>query len=80
MPATHSPCSTARISLGMSTADAAVLFDWHQDVDVETLPISHRSQRQALRDLEALLDVSVVPPDEDQLRTGQADVACDMGR
>lgn len=47
---------------------------------METLAISHRSQRQALRDLEALLEVSVLPPDGDQLRAAQADVARDMGR
>lgn len=63
----------------MWTADAVVLFDWLQDVDVETLPISHRSQRQARRDLIALLEVSVVPPDEDELRVAQDDVARDMG-
>lgn len=78
-PPTHTPGGRARVSLEMWTADAVVLFDWLQDLNFDTLPITHKSQKQALTDLLTLLETSVVPPDEDDVRAAQADVARDMG-
>lgn len=78
-PPTHSLGSTDRITLDLWTADAVVLFDWLQDLDFEALPISHKSQKQALTDLLTLLEVSVLPSDEVEVRAAQAEVARDMG-
>jgi hypothetical protein len=60
--------------------DAIVLFDWLMSTDLNTVPISHPAQKQALADLltrlEETIDTSVT---QQQIDIAQAEVARDMG-
>jgi len=57
-----------------------VLFDWLMSTDLNTVPISHPAQKQALADLltrlEETIDTSVT---QQQIDIAQAEVARDMG-
>jgi hypothetical protein len=61
-------------------SDAIVLFDWLMSTDLNTVPITHPAQKQALADLltqlEETVDTSVT---QEQIDAAQADVARDMG-
>ena len=39
------------VDVRLWSADAVVLFDWLLKVDLETVPVDHPAQRQALADL-----------------------------
>jgi hypothetical protein len=41
----------AKVSVQLWRADAVVLFDWLMSVDLNTVPIEHPAQKQALADL-----------------------------
>ena len=63
-------------------ADAVVLFDWLMSTDLNSVPISHPAQKQALTDLLARLeqDTDVTAVDDAEIAAAQAAVAQDMGR
>jgi hypothetical protein len=43
--------SLPTVSLTLWRADAVVLFDWLMSTDLNTIPIEHPAQKQALADL-----------------------------
>lgn len=71
------------LNLSLWLADAIVLWDWLQTTDLNTVPITHPAQKQALADLfgqfewGADIDVTVSTPEE--IASAQAEVARDMG-
>jgi len=62
-------------------ADAIVLFDWLMSTDLNTVPITHPAQKQALTDLLSQLETQadVTGATDEQIAQAQADVAKDMG-
>ncbi|MEH0937261.1 hypothetical protein [Micromonospora psammae] len=68
------------VDLTIWRADAVVLFDWLQEVDLDRVPITHPAQKQALADLLSRIeetDVYMVTPEE--IDAAKADVSRDMG-
>lgn len=68
------------VAIKIWQAGAIVLFDWLMTTDLNTVPITHPAQKQALADLltrlEETIDVSVT---QGQIDVAQAQVARDMG-
>ncbi|PPK66788.1 hypothetical protein V5P93_004826 [Actinokineospora auranticolor] len=62
-------------------ADAIVLFDWLMSTDLNTVPITHPAQKQALADLltRTEVDVDVLDVTREEIDAAQAEVAHDMG-
>jgi hypothetical protein len=71
------------VTVKLWRADAVVLFDWLMSVDLDTVPVTHRAQKQALADLLSALewraDADVTGSTVDEIATAQAEVAKDMG-
>lgn len=71
------------VSLRLWRADAIVLFDWLAHTDLNTVPITHPAQKQALADLltrlEWAADADVTAATVDEVAAAQAQVARDMG-
>jgi hypothetical protein len=68
------------VDLTLWRADALVLFDWLQDVELDAVPISHPAHKQALMDLLTRLEETDVPhATEDEVAVARADVSRDMG-
>ncbi|MYW91557.1 hypothetical protein G3I59_13335 [Amycolatopsis rubida] len=71
------------VSVRLRRADAVVLFDWLMTVDLDTVPITHPAQKQALADLlsglEYLTDSDVAQSTAEEIEAAQAEVAKDMG-
>jgi hypothetical protein len=72
---------TSRVALHLHPAAVLVLFDWLMSVDVDAVPTSHRSQKQALMDLLTAIEVDTVAPDAPaaEIALAQEVVARDMG-
>jgi hypothetical protein len=74
--------SVPTVNLRLWRADAIVLLDWLNTVDLDTVPVSHRAQRQALLDLltrfdwAADVDLRDLTPEE--IAAAQEEVARDM--
>lgn len=68
------------LTVNLWRANAIVLFDWLMTVDLDTVPIAHPAEKQALADLLTRLEqtdiTSVTQVDIDAAR---AEVAKDMG-
>ncbi|NBM19925.1 hypothetical protein [Streptomyces sp. GC420] len=64
-------------------ADAVVLFDWLMTTDLNTVPITHPAQKQALMDLLTRLksdvDADIASSTEEEIAAAQEAVARDMG-
>ncbi|WP_370943490.1 hypothetical protein AB5J62_30885 [Amycolatopsis sp. cg5] len=64
-------------------ADAIVLFDWLMSVDLDTVPITHPAQKQALADLltalEHNIDSDITASTAEEIAAAQEEVAKDMG-
>jgi hypothetical protein len=61
-------------------SDAIVLFDWLMSTDLNTVPITHPAQKQALADLLTRLEVTIdTSVTQQQIDVAQAEVAHDMG-
>ena len=72
--------STPTVDLRMWRSDAVVLFDWLMSTDLDTVPITHPAQKQALADLLARLEeVDVIESTEEEIAAAQEQVAKDMG-
>jgi len=69
------------VPINLWRADAVVLFDWLMTVDLDTVPITHPAQKQALTDLLTRLEqeTDILPVTQDEIDAAQADVARDMG-
>lgn len=68
------------VDLRLWRADAIVLFDWLMSTDLNTVPITHPAQKQALVDLLARLeDVDVMESTGEEIAAAQAEVAKNMG-
>ena len=80
MPAVE---SVPTVNVRLWLADAIVLFDWLNWVDLDTVPTTHRAQKQALADLltrfEWAADVDVTESSAEEIAAAQEDVARDMG-
>ncbi|RZU73048.1 hypothetical protein EV384_1444 [Micromonospora kangleipakensis] len=69
-----------KVALELWRADALVLFDWLQEIDLNAVPISHPAQKQALMDLLTRLeetDAAVATHEETD--AAKAEVSQDMG-
>ena len=71
------------VNVSLWRADAIVLFDWLMSTDLNTVPITHPAQKQALADLlsrfEWAADVDVTESTPEQIAAAQQEVAKDMG-
>ncbi|MEV0158279.1 hypothetical protein AB0H57_31985 [Micromonospora sp. NPDC050686] len=69
-----------KVVLELWRADALVLFDWLQDVDLNAVPISHPAQKQALMDLLTRLEeTDVAEATHEEIDAAKAEVSQDMG-
>lgn len=73
------PLQKVRIELWRS--DAIVLFDWLMSVDLNTVPITHPAEKQALMDLLTRLETETDVPGvtQEQIDAARAEVAHDIG-
>ncbi|WP_020014239.1 hypothetical protein [Promicromonospora sukumoe] len=69
------------VQVDLWRADAVVLFDWLMSVDLDTVPISHPAQKQALMDLVTRLETETDLPGvaQAEIEEAQLSVAQDMG-
>ncbi|WBO68759.1 hypothetical protein [Streptomyces camelliae] len=71
------------VTVRLWRADAIVLFDWLMSTDLDTVPISHPAQKQALADLLSRLewaaDTDVTASTAEEIAAAQQEVARDMG-
>ena len=68
------------VTINLWESDAIVLFDWLMSTDLNTVPITHPAQKQALADLLTRLKESVdTSVTQEQIDAAQAEVARDMG-
>ena len=71
------------VTVTLWRADAVVLFDWLMSTDLNTVPITHPAQKQALADLLSRFEAGTFPDitesTSEEIATAQAEVARDMG-
>ncbi|WP_253889324.1 hypothetical protein [Actinokineospora diospyrosa] len=71
------------VNIPLWRADAIVLFDWLMSTDLNTVPITHPAQKQALTDLlsrlEADVDSDIAGSTAEEIAAAQEAVARDMG-
>ena len=71
------------VNVSLWRADAIVLFDWLMATDLNTVPITHPAQKQALADLlsrfEWATDVDITESTAQEIAAAQREVAKDMG-
>jgi len=69
------------VELSLWRADAVVLFDWLMSTDLNTVPITHPAQKQALTDLLTRLEgwTDIPGVTQEQIDAVQSQVAADMG-
>ena len=72
---------SSTVQVDLWRADAVVLFDWLMSVDLDTVPISHPAQKQALMDLLTRFETENGLPGLTQVEIDEAQlaVAQDMG-
>ncbi|SIN36724.1 hypothetical protein [Micromonospora cremea] len=69
-----------KVALELWRADALVLFDWLQEVDLNAVPISHPAQKQALMDLLTRLEeTDAAEATHEEIDAAKAEVSQDMG-
>lgn len=69
-----------KVALNLWRADALVLIDWLQDVDLNAVPINHPAQKQALMDLLTRLEeTDAAGASHDEIEAAKAEVSRDMG-
>ncbi|MFB2583034.1 hypothetical protein ACEXQD_17430 [Herbiconiux sp. P15] len=66
------------IRIDLWKSDAIVLWEWLYNVDFEAIPIQHKAERQALFDLLARLEESMLEPTTEEIATAREEVARDM--
>jgi hypothetical protein len=69
------------VEIKLWRADAVVLFDWLMSTDLNTVPITHPAQKQALADLLTRLEHETDIPGvtQEQIDAAQGEVARDIG-
>ena len=71
------------VTVRLWRADAIVLFDWLMSTDLNSVPITHPAQKQALTDLLTRLehdtDTDLTSCTSDQIAEAQELIARDMG-
>ncbi|MFF2841059.1 hypothetical protein [Paenarthrobacter sp. NPDC057981] len=69
------------VNLELDRADVVVLFNWLMSVDLDDVPISHPSEKQALADLLLGIEMCTDVPEATQMEISQAreQVARNMG-
>lgn len=75
------------VELRLWRADAIVLFDWLMSVDLNSVPITHPAEKQALMDLLTRLETETDVPNgasgtglpQEEIDAARAEVAKDMG-
>jgi hypothetical protein len=71
------------VTVRLWRADAIVLFDWLSRTDLNSVPITHPAQKQALADLlsrmEWAADADLTSSTAEEIAAAQEDVARDMG-
>lgn len=71
------------VNLKLWRADAIVLFDWLMSTDLNTVPITHPAQKQALADVlsrfEWAADTDITGSTVEEIAAAQHEVAKDMG-
>ncbi len=68
------------VEIRLWRADAIVLFDWLMSTDLNSVPITHPAQKQALADLLTRLEqTDITAVTQEQIDTAQVEVARDMG-
>jgi hypothetical protein len=69
-----------RVPLTLWRADAVVLFDWLMTVDLNSVPITHAAEKQALTDLLTQLEqTDIRSVSQEEIDEARAAVATDMG-
>jgi hypothetical protein len=70
------------VNVRLWRADAIVLFDWLNNTDLNTVPITHPAQKQALTDLLSRLewdiDTDITGSSAEEIAAAQEEVAKDM--
>lgn len=71
------------VTVRLWRADAIVLFDWLNSTDLNSVPITHPAQKQALADLlsrmEWATDTDLMGSTDEEIAAAQEEVARDMG-
>ncbi|MEV6770095.1 hypothetical protein AB0N05_15870 [Nocardia sp. NPDC051030] len=71
------------VNVRLWRADAIVLYDWLASTDLNTVPITHPAQKQALTDLwsrfEWAADDDVMGCSPEEIAAAREEVAKDMG-
>ncbi len=76
-----------KVPISLWRADAIVLFDWLMSVDLNSVPITHPAEKQALMDLLTRLETETDVPYgasgegllQAEIDAARAEVAKDMG-
>lgn len=71
------------VTVRLWRADAVVLFDWLMSTDLDTVPITHPAQKQALADLLSRFEYATAPGitgvTAEEITAAQHEVAKDIG-
>ncbi|MEU2624958.1 hypothetical protein ABZ642_43805 [Streptomyces sp. NPDC007157] len=71
------------VTVRLWRADAIVLFDWLMSTDLDSVPVTHPAQKQALADLLSRLECAaegdVTGATAEEIAAAQQEVARDMG-
>jgi hypothetical protein len=69
-----------RWNISLWPPDTIVLFDWLMTVDLSTIPVGHKAQKQALADLLTALEtqVPVAGATQAQIDQAQHEISKDM--
>ncbi len=80
-PYPRSVSDVPEVNIALWRADAVVLYDWLMTVDLNTVPINHPAEKQALMDLLTRLETetNVEGVTQDEIDAARACVAKDMG-
>lgn len=71
---------TPKTEIRIWKSDAVVLFDWLMTVDLNTVPITHPAEKQALADLLSRLEeTDVRDSTQEDIDQARAEVAGNMG-
>ncbi|XAS70392.1 hypothetical protein VUN82_14835 [Micrococcaceae bacterium Sec5.1] len=73
--------SIPTVSVNLWRADVVVLYDWLMSVDLNSVPITHPAEKQALADLLTRIETETDIPGvtQTQIDVARAEVARDMG-
>ena len=67
----HPPTVSVRLWL----PDAVVLYDWLTKVDLDTVPVQDRAEKQALTDLLNQLEQTLVEPTQEEIDIAREEVS-----